>query len=71
MARMSRAVQLLEREDYLQAVIENVKEEGSEVQLESIIEWLNDVDRSFELGSSYSDLLKHAKTVQNYIKKNC
>ena len=37
MARMSRAVQLLEREDYLQAVIENVKEEGSEVQLESII----------------------------------
>ena len=71
MARRSQADQLLKRENYLQAVIENVKEEGLEVQLESIIVWLNDVDRSFELGNSYSELLKHAKTVQNYIKKNC
>jgi hypothetical protein len=67
----SQAVQLLEREDYLQAVIENVKDEDSQSQLESIAEWLGDVDRGYELGSSYSALLKHAKTVQNYIKKNC
>ena len=67
----SQAVQLLENADYLQAVIDNVRDEDSQTQLESIAEWLGDIDRGFELGSSYSALLKHAKTVQNYIKKNC
>ena len=70
MARISQAVQLLQREGYLQAVIENVKDEDLQTQLESIAEWLGDVDRNFDLGSSYSALLKHAKTVQNYIKKS-
>jgi hypothetical protein len=69
--RKSQAVQLLESEGYLQAVIKNVKEEDPQTQLESITEWLGDVDRGFELGSSYSALMRHAKTVQNYIKKNC
>ena len=67
----SQAVQLLEREDYLQSVIEEVKDLDPQTQLEIIAEWLNDVDRSFELGGSYSALMKHAKTVQNYVKKNC
>jgi hypothetical protein len=67
----SQAVQLLEREDYLQSVIEEVKDLDPQTQLEIIAEWLNDVDRSFELGGSYSALMKHAKTVQNYFKKNC
>ena len=66
----SQAVQLLEREDYLQSVIEEVKDLDPQTQLEIIAEWLNDVDRSFELGGSYSALMKHAKTVQNYVKKN-
>ena len=67
----SQAVQLLEREGYLQSVIEEVKDLDPQTQLEIIAEWLNDVDRSFELGGSYSALMKHAKTVQNYVKKNC
>jgi hypothetical protein len=67
----SQAVQLLEREDYLQSVIRDVKDLDPQTQLESIVEWLNDVDHSFELGGSYSALLRQAKTVQNYIKKNC
>ena len=67
----SQAVQLLEREDYLQSVIRDVKDLDPQTQLEIIAEWLNDVDRSFELGGSYSALMKHAKTVQNYVKKNC
>jgi hypothetical protein len=66
----SQAVQLLEREGYLQSVIEEVKDLDPQTQLEIIAEWLNDVDRSFELGGSYSALMKHAKTVQNYVKKN-
>ena len=67
----SQAVQLLENTNYLQAVIEDVKDQDSEVQLESIAEWLNDVDDNYQLGNSYSALMKHAKTVQNFIKKNC
>ena len=67
----SQAVQLLENTNYLQVVIDNVKDEDPQTQLESITEWLGDVDRGFELGTSYSALVKHAKTVQNYIKKNC
>lgn len=71
MKQLSQAVQLLQRTNYLQSVIDNVKDEDSESQLESIAEWLGDVDSGFELGNSYSALLRHAKTVQNYIKKNC
>lgn len=71
MSRVSQAVSMLQRTNYLQAVIDNVKDENPEEQLESITEWLGDVDRDFELGSSYAALKKHAKTVQNYIKKNC
>ena len=67
----SKAVQLLENTNKLQLVLEDIKDQDSEVQLELIAEWLNDVDKGFELGNSYSALMKHAKTVQNYIKKNC
>ena len=66
----SQAVQLLENTDYLETVIEECKGQESEEQLYTIFEYLNDLD-NYQLGNSYSALMKHAKTVQNYIKKNC
>ena len=66
----SKAVQLLENTDYLETVIEECKGQESEEQLFTILEYLNDLD-NYQLGNSYSALMKHAKTVQNYIKKNC
>jgi hypothetical protein len=66
----SQAVQLLENTNYLERVIEECKEQESEEQLYTIFEYLNDLD-NYQLGNSYSALMKHAKTVQNYIKKNC
>lgn len=66
----SKAVQLLENTDYLQTVIEECKGQESQEQLYTIFEYLNDLD-GYQLGNSYSALMKHAKTVQNYIKKNC
>ena len=71
MARISQAVSMLRESGYLQSVFEDVQHEDPQTQLESIAEWLNDVDRNFELGGSYSALIRHAKTVQNYFKKNC
>jgi hypothetical protein len=66
----SQAVQLLENTNYLETVIEECKGQESEEQLYTIFEYLNDLD-NYQLGNSYSALMKHAKTVQNYIKKNC
>lgn len=66
----SQAVQLLENTNYLERVIEECREQESEEQLYTIFEYLNDLD-NYQLGNSYSALMKHAKTVQNYIKKNC
>jgi len=66
----SQAVQLLENTNYLETVIEECKGQNSEEQLYTIFEYLNDLD-NYQLGNSYSALMKHAKTVQNYIKKNC
>jgi hypothetical protein len=66
----SKAVQLLENTNYLETVIEECKGQESEEQLYTIFEYLNDLD-NYQLGNSYSALMKHAKTVQNYIKKNC
>ena len=71
MARISQAVSMLRESGYLQSVFENTRHEDPQTQLESIAEWLNDIDHNFELGGSYSVLLRHAKTVQNYFKKNC
>jgi hypothetical protein len=68
----SQAVQLLESTNYLQAVINDVnQQQDPTIQVEIIAEWLNDVDSNYQLGSSHSALMRHAKTVQNYIKKNC
>lgn len=69
MARIGQAVSMLKESGYLQSVFENVQHEDPQTQLGSIAEWLGDIDSSFELGGSYSALLKHAKTVQNYFKK--
>ena len=66
----SQAVQLLENTNYLETVIEECKGQNSEEQLYTIFEYLNDLD-NYQLGNTYSALMKHAKTVQNYIKKNC
>ena len=66
----SQAVLLLENTNYLERVIEECKGQESEEQLHTILEYLNDLD-NYQLGNSYSALMKHAKTVQNYIKKNC
>jgi hypothetical protein len=66
----SQAVQLLENTNYLETVIEECKGQNSEEQLYIIFEYLNELD-NYQLGNSYSALMKHAKTVQNYIKKNC
>ena len=69
MPRVSQAVSMLRESGYLQSVFVNVQHEDPQTQLESIAEWLGDIDRSFELGGSYSALIRHAKTVQNYFKK--
>jgi hypothetical protein len=66
----SQAVQLLENTNYLETVVEECKGQNSEEQLYTIFEYLNDLD-NYQLGNSYSALMRHAKTVQNYIKKNC
>jgi len=66
----SKAVQLLENTNYLETVIEECKGQDSEEQLYTIFEYLNDLD-NYQLGNTYSALMKHAKIVQNYIKKNC
>jgi hypothetical protein len=64
--KISKAVQFLIDKKHLDIVVKDViKEEESDRRI-AIVEWLNDLDTSWELGGS---LFQHAKTIENYIKK--
>lgn len=71
MSHKSKAIQFLERKDYLQIVIDDVKDRQGEDQEICILEWLNDLDNEYELGSDNEALMEHVRSVQNYIKTFC
>ena len=65
------SIQFLETSGYYESVLSDVKYAGSyDDAIEALIEWFNDLDREFELGSDYEALRNHAVQALSYFNTN-
>ena len=66
-----RGVDFLEASGYYESVVNDVKGAATyDDAIEALIEWFNDLDRSYELGSGYLELRVHALRAYGFFDRN-
>ena len=66
-----RGIEFLEVSGYYESVLNDVKGAVTyDDAIEALIEWFNDLDRSYELGSGYLELRVHALRAYGFFDRN-